>query len=34
MGSSQVLGSDEYSRVEFHMDYNQYLGLDHNRLHD
>ena len=27
MGSSQVLGSDEYSRVAFHMDYNQHLGL-------
>ena len=34
MGSSQVLGSDEYSQVEFHMHYNQHLGLDRNRLHN
>ena len=27
-------GSDEYSRVEFHMDYNQHLGLGRSRLHD
>ena len=33
-GSSQVLGSDEYSRVEFHMDYSQHLSLEGNGLHD